>query len=127
MAENIRLELFLFIVGIVLGLLWYLDVIHVNIEFLVVLLTWPLALSIIPVLQYSSLLFKILSFFGKISLELYLLHIYNRLFKLIGIYIDERLLVVVITLLILSGLSFCVNQFSMAIGKKLIHSLWYKE
>lgn len=110
-----------------LGLLWYLDVIHVNIEFLVVLLTWPLALSIIPVLQYSSLLFKILSFFGKISLELYLLHIYNRLFKLIGIYIDERLLVVVITLLILSGLSFCVNQFSMAIGKKLIHSLWYKE
>lgn len=113
----------LFIVGIVLGLLWHLEVINVNIGFLVLLLILPFVLSIIPALKKKNPFNKLLSFFGTISLELYLLHIYNRLFKLIGIYIEERLLVVVITLLILSVMSYCINRFSTIIGYKLNNSL----
>lgn len=124
---NIRVEMFLFILGIVLGLLCYLDIIHGNIEFLIVLLTLPLVLSMIPALNKKNLFNIILSFLGTISLELYLLHIYNRLFKLLERCIDERWLVVAITLLLLTSLSFCINRISTAIGKKYNHFLWNRE
>lgn len=125
-AFNVKVELAAFLVGLMLWGLQSFNVIQGKMEFLLVLLTFPFILSIIPALNPTNWFNKVLCFYGSISLELYLLHIYNRLFKVVDIYMDNRILAICISFACLTGLSYCVNKLSSIISKNLIYGKAYK-
>lgn len=70
---------------------------------------------IIKILRLSL----IFSFFGGISLELYLVHIYNRPQYLVGLVFDNKLLIVIATLVTCSIMAICLQLVTKFITKKL--------
>lgn len=108
------------LIALILILLSYYDIIICSIEFLVVLLLMPLFLSIISSFINVFKFYRGLSFIGSISLELYLLHIYNRFLKVTEMIINQRLFAILVTLIALIGISLVINRLSSIISKKLL-------
>ena len=117
--KYISIGLFFFLFGCLVFVLSNLNVIIHN-EFIAVLLMIPVFLSFVSVIFCKIRVFNVLAFFGKISLEFYLLHIYNRLFKILGIFVHERIFALCITFLILTTLSYSISKLSGFITQKLI-------
>lgn len=90
-----------------------------SVEFLIVLLLMPSFLSIMTFFIKITNLNNILSFIGSISLELYLLHIYNRLLRVIDLVVNQCAISIFITIIVLIGVAYTINRLSSIISKKI--------